>query len=50
MTQQEVRDSIWGEPESINRTVTGNHVYEQWVYGYPNYLYFEDGILTSIQN
>lgn len=50
MTQQEVRDSMWGEPQSINRTVTAGHVYEQWVYGYPNYLYFTDGILTSIQN
>lgn len=50
MTQQEVLDSMWGEPERINRTVTENHVYEQWVYGYPNYLYFTDGILTSIQN
>lgn len=50
MTQQEVRDSMWGEPKSINRTVTAGHVYEQWVYGYPNYLYFTDGILTSIQN
>ena len=50
MTQQEVLDSMWGEPKDINRTVTENHVYEQWVYGYPNYLYFTDGILTSIQN
>ena len=50
MTQQEVLDSMWGEPERINRTVTENHVYEQWVYEYPNYLYFTDGILTSIQN
>lgn len=23
---------------------------EQWVYGNGNYLYFEDGTLTSIQN
>lgn len=50
MTQQEVLDSMWGEPKDINRTITENHVYEQWVYGYPNYLYFTDGILTSIQN
>ena len=50
MTQQEVLDSSWGKPKDINRTITENHVYEQWVYGYPNYLYFTDGILTSIQN
>lgn len=50
MTQQDVLDSSWGKPKDINRTVTENHVYEQWVYGYPNYLYFTDGILTSIQN
>ncbi len=50
MTQQDVLDSMWGKPQSVNRTVTSGHVYEQWVYGYPNYLYFTDGILTSIQN
>ena len=39
----------WGKPERINKTTTAWGVHEQWVYGY-NYLYFEKGILTTIQN
>ena len=39
----------WGEPRDINTSigVWGRH--EQWCY-YSSYLYFENGILTSIQN
>lgn len=46
----------WGKPEKINRhhftsRVNGaEHTREQWVYGDGNYLYFEDGVLTSVQN
>ena len=40
----------WGKPDRINRTTTAWGVHEQWVYGYNNYLYFEKGILTTIQN
>ncbi len=50
MTQQDVLDSSWGKPEHINRTITARGTREQWVYGLRNYLYFEDGILTAIQN
>lgn len=50
MTQQEVLDSCWGNPLKINRTTTVYGVSEQWVYDNYNYLYFEDGILTAIQN
>lgn len=40
----------WGMPEDINKT-TGNYgTHEQWVYGNGNYLYFENGKLTAIQN
>jgi hypothetical protein len=49
MTKEEVRNSRWGEPEEINKTTTANIVYEQWVYPNYKYLYFEDGILTTIQ-
>ena len=49
MTTQQVLESSWGEPEGINKTTTKYGTSEQWVYG-DNYLYFEDGILTSIQN
>lgn len=39
----------WGEPRDINTSIGiwGRH--EQWCY-YNSYLYFENGILTSIQN
>ncbi len=40
----------WGKPDDINTTVTSRGKREQWVYGYSNYLYFENGILTSFQN
>ena len=40
----------WGEPDDINKTSSSYGVHEQWVYGNNSYLYFEDGILTTIQN
>jgi len=49
MTQEQAR-LAWGNPEKINRTITKWGVDEQWVYGRHNYLYFENGILTAIQN
>jgi len=47
MTSEQARLS-WGRPTRINRTVGPWGVHEQWVYG-TDYLYFEDGILTSWQ-
>lgn len=49
MTQQNVLDSSWGKPRDVNRTVSAYGVREQWVYD-GGYLYFKDGILTTIQN
>jgi len=40
----------WGEPESINTTTMSGLVHEQWVYSMTEYVYFENGILTAIQN
>ncbi|OJV45172.1 MAG: hypothetical protein BGO29_06155, partial [Bacteroidales bacterium 36-12] len=40
----------WGEPEEINKTSGSYGAHEQWVYGNGNYLYFENGILKTIQN
>jgi len=40
----------WGEPEEINKTSGSYGVHEQWVYGNGNYLYFENGVLRTIQN
>lgn len=41
--------SNWGKPEYKNRTITRQGVFEQWVYGEGQYLYFENGKLTAIQ-
>ncbi len=40
----------WGEPDSKNRTVLNGVETEQWVYETKSYLYFDNGILTAIQN
>lgn len=42
-------NSSWGKPNKVNRSIyaSGNH--EQWVYGHGDYLYFTNGVLTSIQ-
>jgi hypothetical protein len=52
MTKQEVLDSSWGKPTSVNATTTARGTREQWVYGdyRRGYLYFDGDILTSIQN
>ncbi len=40
----------WGQPDHVNTTTTVLGTHEQWVYDYSSYLYFDNGILTSIQN
>ncbi len=52
MTEERVLQSSWGKPDSVNRTITANVVHEQWVYDsrVSGYLYFDNGILTGIQN
>lgn len=49
MTQYQVRNTSWGNPKDINKTITKYGTNEQWVYDDYRYLYFEDGILVSIQ-
>lgn len=39
----------WGKPELINKTIGKYGTHEQWVYEDGNYLYFENGKLTTIQ-
>lgn len=44
----------WGRPDKVNKTTHSNGVREQWIYTDVNgmgirYLYFQDGVLTSIQ-
>lgn len=50
--EQAVR--AWGKPTKINQTVGAGYTSEQWVYdrdsiGNTQYLYFDNGILRSIQ-
>ena len=44
----------WGKPDDINKTVTSLGVHEQWSYERGDFsyqfLYFDDGILTTFQN
>lgn len=47
--------SSWGYPDDVNKTVNAYGVSEQWVYrgaGFAKnrYLYFKNGILTSMQD
>ena len=49
MTVEQVRKTQWGNPSRINSTVGRYGTREQWVYGGSQYLYFENGILTAIQ-
>jgi hypothetical protein len=50
MTAADVEASSWGKPQRINTTTNKWGERQQWVYGNGNYLYFEKGVLTSIQN
>lgn len=50
MTKSQVENSTWGKPNKINKTTTKYGIHEQWVYSNYKYLYFDDGILTSIQD
>lgn len=50
MSVQEVLQSSWGRPETVNRTTSARGTREQWVYPGFQFLYFEDGVLTTIQN
>jgi len=49
MTTEQVLESTWGKPKKINETITAHGRHEQWVYPGYQYLYFDNGVLTSIQ-
>lgn len=49
MSQMQALASTWGTPKKINTTTTALGKHEQWVYN-EGYLYFVDGVLTTIQN
>jgi len=49
MTADEVRKTNWGEPDKINKTTYSWGTTEQWCYNNYRYIYFDDGIVTAIQ-
>lgn len=49
MTPEQVT-LAWGRPQDINRTTTLGGTREQWVYGLKTYVYFQDGVVTAVQN
>lgn len=49
MTKEMCREA-WGRPYNINTTTVASGTSEQWCYSMKNYLYFDNGILTAIQN
>lgn len=48
MTKEMVKWS-WGDPLDINKTITEYSVTEQWIYSNSQYIYFDNGKLTAIQ-
>ena len=50
MSKEDVLASSWGRPGKVNTTINVYGAHEQWVYGSRNYIYFENGVVTSIQN
>lgn len=47
---KEMCEASWGLPIDINKTIVKGLTTEQWVYGLGTYLYFDNGILSAIQN
>jgi hypothetical protein len=47
---QDMATMSWGKPNSVNSTMVAGRIHEQWVYDSNSYLYFDDGILSAIQN
>ncbi|QPW62192.1 hypothetical protein [Clostridium botulinum] len=50
MTRDEILVSTWGKPDNIHTTTSQYGTDEQWVYGSSRYIYFENGVVTTIQN
>lgn len=48
MTKTEVLESIWGTPNKKNIDTYSWGTHEQWVYNHKGYIYFKNGIVTSI--
>lgn len=48
MTTNEVENSAWGKPDTINKTTYAWGTTEQWCYSDNKYVYFDNGIVTAI--
>lgn len=48
MTASEVRSSKWGYPDKINKDTYSWGTREQWVYNKYGYVYFKNGIVSSV--
>lgn len=49
MSKSDVLDGLWGKPDEKNISEYEFGTHEQWVYRGKGYVYFEDGVVTSIQ-
>lgn len=49
MTPQEIQNSTWGYPEKINKTTYSWGIIEQWIYPENKYIYFQNNLVTAIQ-
>lgn len=49
MSKDDVLAGKWGEPSKKNITDTKYGTHEQWIYSGNRYIYFDDGVVTSIQ-
>lgn len=50
MSKREVENSTWGKPDKKNIDKYKWGTSEQWVYDGKGYIYFEDGVVTSIHH
>lgn len=48
MSAVEVRATKWGHPDKINRDTYSWGTTEQWVYNDHGYVYFKNGVVTSV--
>ncbi len=48
MTSSEVRKTKWGNPDKINKDTYSWGTHEQWVYNDYGYVYFKNGVVSSV--
>ena len=48
MTSSEVKSTNWGNPDKINKDTYSWGTTEQWIYNNKGYIYFRNGVVTSI--